>query len=384
MTDVVQLAKFAREQLAAALNALQTSGELPDELMEVADPIAEAMSVFHRIERSNGTQLDGRAEAHNNVRSALDRLQAIELVHPAVDAVMEAVAASLTKARALAKYQPPEPAPAPAPVPAPMPAPVPAPPVEMPAPMPAPALQPITPQAMAPQPIAVAAPAPQPVLPALKVMPVPEPVPSPVPASPPRLIPVADAEPQLAPVPAPAPRLIPVADAEPQPAPVPEPAPYAAPEPPAPYAYAPAADAMSPPVAYTPAPAPAPEPYRPPAPVALDAVTQGKGPTVVVELGTRSSSNFYKGLAGNDVVEHGGVFVATYKVPKIGSTVSLHVLLPGNYEFRATALVQWVREPRGSDIEPGFGARFIEITAEGRQLVYRYARNREPLFYDDL
>src|SRR5688572_15566288 len=137
MTDVVQLAKFAREQLAAALNALQTSGDLPDELLEVADPIAEAMSVFHRIERSNGAQLDGRAEAHNNVRAALDQLQAIELVHPAVDAVMEAVAASLTKARALAKYQPPEPAPAPAvALPAPVPAPVPAPPVEMPAPTP--------------------------------------------------------------------------------------------------------------------------------------------------------------------------------------------------------------------------------------------------------
>ncbi len=104
----------------------------------------------------------------------------------------------------------------------------------------------------------------------------------------------------------------------------------------------------------------------------------------MVELGTRSASNFYKGLAGNDVVEHGGVFVATYKLPKIGSTVTLHVLLPGNYEFDATAIVQWVREPRAADTEPGFGARIIEISSDGRQLVYRYARNREPLFYDDL
>ncbi len=132
MSDVVQLAKFAREQLAAALNALQTSGDLPDDLMEVADPIAEAMSVFHRIERSNGAQLEGRTEALDNVRKALDHLQAIELVHPAVDAVMDAVAASLTKARALARYQPPAPAPAPVPAPpvaapAPAPAPVPAP-----------------------------------------------------------------------------------------------------------------------------------------------------------------------------------------------------------------------------------------------------------------
>lgn len=150
---------------------------------------------------------------------------------------------------------------------------------------------------------------------------------------------------------------------------------------------------MTPPVAYTPAPAPepyrpaaapAPEPYRPAAAPAPSAGARGKGPTIVVELGTRSASNFYKGLAGNDVVEHGGVFVATYKIPKIGSTVQLHVLLPGNYEFHATATVQWVREPRSSDADPGFGARIVEISSEGRQLVYRYARNREPLFYDDL
>lgn len=133
---------------------------------------------------------------------------------------------------------------------------------------------------------------------------------------------------------------------------------------------------MTPPVAFT--PAPTPEPAKPIAPAAAP-----KGQVIAVELGTRSSSNFYKGLAGNDVVEHGGVFVATYKIPKIGTSVQLHVLLPGNYEFHATAVVQWVREPRG-DGDPGFGARFTDISPEGRQLVYRYARNREPLFYDDL
>jgi len=102
-----------------------------------------------------------------------------------------------------------------------------------------------------------------------------------------------------------------------------------------------------------------------------------------VELGIHSSSNFYKGLGGNDVIEHGGIFVATYKVPKIGSPVSLRVLLPGDYEFVAAAVVQWTREG-GSSTEPGFGARFTQIAPEGRQLVYRYTRNREPMFYDDL
>jgi hypothetical protein len=48
--------------------------------------------------------------------------------------------------------------------------------------------------------------------------------------------------------------------------------------------------------------------------------------------------------------------------------------------------VRWRREPSdsGSDAPPGFGAQFTEITAEARQLVYRYVRNREPMFHDDL
>jgi hypothetical protein len=64
----------------------------------------------------------------------------------------------------------------------------------------------------------------------------------------------------------------------------------------------------------------------------------------------------------------------------------IHVSMPGGYEFpakggsvdaRSTA---FERGPK----RPGFGAQFTEITPEARQLVYRYVRNREPLFHDDL
>ena len=37
----------------------------------------------------------------------------------------------------------------------------------------------------------------------------------------------------------------------------------------------------------------------------------------------------------------------------------------------------------GDDAPPGFGAQFTQITPEARQLVYRYVRNREPIFHDD-
>ena len=104
---------------------------------------------------------------------------------------------------------------------------------------------------------------------------------------------------------------------------------------------------------------------------------------VSADLGAHSTTNFYKGLSGNDIVDHGGLFVSTYVPPKMGTSVRLKVSLPGGYEFEANAVVQWTRE-QGGDASPGFGARFTAITAEARQLVYRYVRNREPLFHDDL
>jgi hypothetical protein len=117
---------------------------------------------------------------------------------------------------------------------------------------------------------------------------------------------------------------------------------------------------------------------------------RGKAPSgdfspVTAELGAHSPSNFYKGLSGNDIIDHGGLFVSTYRLPKIGQPVRLRVSLPGGYEFEANAVVRWRREASdaGNDAPPGFGAQFTEITAEARQLVYRYVRNREPLFHDD-
>jgi hypothetical protein len=153
---------------------------------------------------------------------------------------------------------------------------------------------------------------------------------------------------------------------------------YVAPAPPAPAAQA----AYQPTVqAYQPAPQAAPAAAPGP---------QASGARIDAELGAHSPSNFYKGLSGNDVVEHGGLFVATYNIPRIGQPITLHVSMPGGYEFDAIAVVRWTRETIDSSqsqnqtAQPGFGAQFTQITPEARQLVYRYVRNREPLFHDDL
>jgi uncharacterized protein (TIGR02266 family) len=141
-----------------------------------------------------------------------------------------------------------------------------------------------------------------------------------------------------------------------------------------------------------PAPAPAPPPPAraaapaAPAPPAGPARSDGDGHVVNADLGTQSATNFYKGLSGNDIIDHGGLFVSTYMVPRIGTNVRLKVSLPGGYEFEANAVVAWSRDASdgGSDAPPGFGAKFTQITQEARQLIYRYVRNREPLFHDDL
>jgi hypothetical protein len=135
------------------------------------------------------------------------------------------------------------------------------------------------------------------------------------------------------------------------------------------------------------APAAYPQPAQRPAPAYVPGPAQANDASIATaELGAHSPTNFYKGLSGNDIIEHGGLFVSTYKLPKIGQAVRLKVSLPGGYEFEANAVVRWRREPSdaGDSAPPGFGAQFTEITPEARQLVYRYVRNREPLFHDDL
>ncbi|WP_437504587.1 PilZ domain-containing protein [Sorangium sp. So ce1099] len=395
MSEPAQLAKSARELLAAALNALQSNGVASPEIEALAEPIAQAMGIMHRIERSGGQALDGSEIALGHVRDVLNRLQRITVADPVVDVLMEHVASSLSKVNALNRAQAASAsAQAPAPVAA-APAPVAA---AAPAPVAVAATRPVA--VAAPAPVAVAAPPPVAVAappPVAVAAPPPVAVAAPPPvavAAPP---PVAVAAPPPVAVAAPPPVAVaappPVAVAAPPPVAVAAPAhlQHTQPSPQQPrHAPAPPAYPAAPPpaAAYPAAPHPAADarrapPYQP-APQPID----GRAPTAVVdvELGALTPSNFYKGLAGNDVIEHGGIFVATYKIPPIGSVVTLRVRLPGDYEFTASATVRWTREAGGSrdSAEPGFGARITQISPEGRQLVSRFTRNREPLFYDDL
>lgn len=357
VTDPASTARTAREALARGLAALQSDPHVPPQLLELAAPIAQSMGALHQIERSNGAQLQPHASiALENVRSALSHLQSHPPSHPAVAAAMEAVASSLGLVHALNALGA-----APAP--------------QAPAPPRVPSRPGFPAQHAAPMAATVAAP--QHAAPAAQ-----------------QYAPQAAPQQQYAPQAAPQQQY-----AAPQPAPQQQ---YAAPQgaPQQQYA-APQPQHFAPPQAapqqYAPPPQPAPQPQqfqggggyaRDPFAAGPAAPPGGPGDKLLVtaDLGAQSPTNFYKGLSGNDIVDHGGLFVSTYMIPKIGTSIRLKVSLPGGYEFEADAVVRWARDVRdaSSDAPPGFGAQFAAITPEARQLIYRYVRNREPLFHDDL
>ena len=409
MTDPVSAARTARESLARGLSVLQSPG-VPAAVMDVAEPIAQAMGALHQIEASGGNALAEHASvALDAARRGLSMLQGASGQHPAVEQAMEAVAGSLGTIHALT--QPREP---PATVPA-----VPAalagtlvmPPGQGAAPAPQAAYPHAAPQAAYPQAAPQAAypqAAPQAAYAQAATQ-------AAYPQAAPQAAYPQAAYQQTAPQAAHPQAAYPQAaypQAAPQAAPQHQSSPHAAPHPgqpqPAAQQFAGGGGYGAPPAAAAGAPW-APPPQQPPqaawpqqaapaAPAGSSPVAAGAQaaaiqappnvPRLEADLGAHSPSNFYKGLSGNDVIDSGGLFVATYKIPNIGSNVVIKVALPGGYEFEALGVVQWIREApdstAGIEAPPGFGAKFTQISPEGRQLVYRYVRNREPLFHDDL
>jgi hypothetical protein len=319
--DLVTMARTAREGIARGLGALQAQG-VPPQLAAAAEPIAQAMGALHRIESTAGGDLvQSGPTALVAARQALSQLQAVPTQHPAVLQAIQAIAGSLGLVHQLSQQAGQGSV---APVP------------------------PTKPSGAYPGAVEQA--------PQVAVV---QPGWGAQGAN-------AVAQTQLAPQQG--------FQGAPQHA-----AGYAAQQPggwqqpqqPAPQAYQ-----QPPPQAY----------QQPPQQTAPAAAAPGGVLRVDAELGAHSTTNFYKGLSGNDVVDAGGIFIATYNIPEVGTPIAVKVSLPGGYEFEALAVVRWTRDSplSGADGSPGFGAQFTQISPEARQLVYRYVRNREPLFHDDL
>ncbi|MCU0690916.1 MAG: PilZ domain-containing protein [Polyangiaceae bacterium] len=360
MSDISSNARTAREMLAKGLNQLQADPGAPSSHFEAAEPIAQAMGALLRIERGGAAELTTAShEALAAVRSALSLLQDSAAHDTRMMQIMETVAESLGTVFGLTKM------------------------AEQQAPSPQQARQPPRQQAhQPPQPVpASCQPPPQ----RAACQPQPQacqpPQPAPGPYQPPPRAAYQPPQPAHAAVQPPAPQAQPAG----------RPAPFQPPEtsPQSPQRNWAEADPFAS-VAAKPGAQPGPAsvgaPARLPAPDAYRGADQL--PAVEAELGMHSATNFYKGLSGNDIVDYGGLFVATYQMSKVGQNMRVHVSLPGGYEFQAIGVVRWTREPRQTSAAdtapPGFGLQFTHISPEARQLVYRYVRNREPLFHDDL
>jgi hypothetical protein len=99
-----------------------------------------------------------------------------------------------------------------------------------------------------------------------------------------------------------------------------------------------------------------------------------------VALDASSPSTFWRSMEGDDVVQYGGVFVATYaKLPSLGTTLSLALCFPGGVRAECRARVAWVQEHLGDDTPAGFGAKLVEVSADVRGMIMQFVRYREPL-----
>ena len=110
--------------------------------------------------------------------------------------------------------------------------------------------------------------------------------------------------------------------------------------------------------------------------------TSGGGsiPRFDVSMGASSPSNFYRGLDGEDVVMHGGIFVATYaKLPPIGAAIILGIELPGGNRFDVAGTVSWTQDELGEDSPAGFGAKIASAPEDARAMIAQFVKHRAPL-----
>lgn len=104
---------------------------------------------------------------------------------------------------------------------------------------------------------------------------------------------------------------------------------------------------------------------------------------LAAEVTFSSTDNFYNGFTED--VSEGGLFVATYDLQPVGTSMDLEFTLPTAHTVRVEGEVRWVRDPRDEtpDAPPGMGIRFGELRPEDLEAIQSFVRQREPLFYDE-
>ena len=91
-----------------------------------------------------------------------------------------------------------------------------------------------------------------------------------------------------------------------------------------------------------------------------------------VFVGIDNEAKFFTGFSQD--ISEGGIFVATYDPLPLGQAVDLLFTLPDRYSIRTKGNVSWVRSVKdaSTDIPPGMGIRFRDLTEEDKGHVLKY------------
>ena len=105
--------------------------------------------------------------------------------------------------------------------------------------------------------------------------------------------------------------------------------------------------------------------------------------SVDLEVSVGSDHNFYAGFLEN--MSAGGVFIATHLLKPVGSVIDFNIQLPDStHVVRGKGEVRWVREyNERSNVPPGVGLRFVELSPGSLEAISDFLATREPLFWDD-
>lgn len=96
-----------------------------------------------------------------------------------------------------------------------------------------------------------------------------------------------------------------------------------------------------------------------------------------------SEHNFYAGFVEN--MSQGGIFIATHTLKAVGELLDISVTLPNSEQpVEGVGEVRWVRVfSEGSNVPPGLGLRFVNLTPGSLEIIEEFLKKREPLFYDE-
>jgi uncharacterized protein (TIGR02266 family) len=106
---------------------------------------------------------------------------------------------------------------------------------------------------------------------------------------------------------------------------------------------------------------------------------------VRLELSVHAGSRhgFYQGFS--DGLSAGGIFVATYVIRPVGEKLDFSIQLQDSSDpITGVCEVRWLREyAEQSEVDPGMGLRFLELSAGGPERIRKFLEQEEPLFFDE-